>query len=520
MGRPRKTPLPEALREQASTPSSVTTVPNPFYSEQAVEVSKALLNPQDQPDRFKLSAVGYSGLQMFDGITTDELHKELQWPNSIKTYKKMTYNTAINSSLTLYSNLISKVNWRVVPPQEATEEEKNQTKFINECLEDMDIPFRQVISDCLTSNIYGFAVLEKVYRRRNRNSGSIYSDNKIGLKKIALRNQESIEKFIFDEEGNDVIGVKQVLNNVNTFRYTKLNTNSVVIPRSKFLHIVTGKSKQDPYGKSPLRDVYVAWRYLEVLSELEANSVHKDLTGVPVITLPASYMSADASPEQKAIYQNFCNMGRNVQVGGQTVIVLPSNVDETTRTPLFDFKLLSNEGGKKNFDLNEIKQYYQNQIYTGLSSDVLILGNNGVGSFALGQIKNSLTGSAVESMLDNIVDAFNRDVIRQIYELNGWDITRTCKLDYENLHSTDLETVSKFYQRIASVGLIEKDRAVLNAVRTAIGIDPLPDDLPPQEDLLTGNTSRASDGLNTIGEGTSTEVSGQDNSSINLDNAA
>lgn len=514
MGRPRKTPLPETSLGQVSVSNTVGT------SVLDTNVSKALLNPQDQPDRFKLSAIGYSGLQMFDGITTDELHKELQWPNSIRTYKKMTYSTAVNSSLTLYDNLISKVNWRVVPPQEATEEEKDQTKFIQQCLDDMDAPFRQVIKDCLTSNIYGFAVLEKVYRRRNRNSGSIYSDNKIGLKKIALRNQESIDKFIFDEQGNEVIGVKQNLTNVNTLRYTSLNTNSVIIPRSKFLHITTGRNKADPYGKSPLRDVYVAWRYLEVLAELEAVSVQKDLSGTPKITIPASYMSADASPEQKQIYQNFCNMGRNLQVGGQTVLVLPSNVDETTRTPLFNVELLSNEGGKKNFDLNEIKNYYQNQIYTGLSSDVLILGSNGVGSFALGQIKNSLTGSAVESMLDNIVDSFNRDVIRQIYELNNWDVTRCCTLDYENLHSTDLETVSKFYQRIASVGLIEKDRAVLNAVRTAIGIDPLPDDLPPQEDLLTGNTSRAGDGMTTPGEGTSTEVSGEDTASLNTENTA
>ena len=522
MARPRKQPVEASI------------VPNPFHNPsgdalinavqplQTQVVSKAAVasNPMEQPDRFKLSAIGFSGLQMFDGITTDEIHKELQWPYSAKTFKKMTYNTAINSSLTLYENLISKVNWRVVPPQEATEEEKNQTKFINECLEDMDTPFRQVIKDCLSSNVYGFAVLEKVFRRRNKNSGSIYSDNKIALKKLALRNAESIEKFIFDEEGNEILGVKQTIVGGNYSRYVARAGTQVVIPRSKLMHVVTGRNYGDPYGKSPLRDVYVAWRYMEVLSELEAVSVQKDLSGIPVIKIPASYLSADASPEQKAIYQNFCNMGRNLQVGSQTVVVLPSNVDEATRTPLFDVSLLSNEGGKKNFDLNEIKNFYQNQIYTGLSSDVLILGSNGVGSFALGQIKNSLTGSAVESMLDNIVDSFNRDVIRHLYELNGFDVTRACKLDYENLHSTDLETTSKYYQRIASVGLIEKDRAVLNAVRTSIGIDALPDDLPPQEDLLTGNSSRAGDGFTSPGSGTSTEVTGTDTSSDNLDNTA
>ncbi len=518
MARPRK----------AAVEASI--VPNPFHNPQGdalinavqpvqEQLSKAASNPLEEPARFKLAAIGISGLQMFDGITTDEIHKELQWPYSAKTFKKMTYSTAVNSSLTLYENLISKVNWRVVPPPEATEEEKKQAKFISECLEDMDTPFRQVIKDCLSSNVYGFAVLEKIFRRRNKNSGSMYSDNKIALKKLALRNAESIEKFIFDDEGNEVIGVKQY-DVSNSYRYRGRTKPIEPIPRIKYMHIVTGRNYGDPYGKSPLRDVYVAWRYMEVLSELEAISVQKDLSGVPKITLPSAYLSGDASPEQKAIYQNFCNMGRNLQVGAQTVIVLPSDTDEATRTPLFDVSLLSNEGGKKNFDLNEIKNFYQNQIYTGLSSDVLILGVGASGSFALGQIKNSLTGSAVEAMLDNITDSFNRDVIRHLYELNGFDVTRACKLDYENLHSTDLETTSKYYQRVASVGLLEKDRAVLNAVRTSIGIDALPDDLPPQEDLLTGNSSRAGDGFTSPGSGTSTEVTGTDTSSDNLDNTA
>ena len=44
-------------------------------------------------------------------------------------------------------------------------------------------------------------------------------------------------------------------------------------------------------------------------------------------------------------------------------------------------------------------------------------------------------------------------------------------------------------------------------------------DLPPQQDLMTPETSRAGDGMTTPGEGTSNNVSGEDTSSNNLDNA-
>ena len=94
------------------------------------------------------------------------------------------------------------------------------------------------------------------------------------------------------------------------------------------------------------------------------------------------------------------------------------------------------------------------------------------------------------------------------------------KLDFDNLDNTDVESLSKYLQRVASVGLLEKDRAVLNAVRQGIGIDPLPEDLEPQLDLITPETSRASEGLATPFEGTRTSNGTGNDNDNNLDNAA
>jgi hypothetical protein len=486
-------------------------------------VEKAIA-PADQPERFRIGEIGYSGLSIFDGVTNEEIKRELNFPYNIKTYREMSYHTSVNACLQLYENLISKVTWRIVPPKDASEEEKKQAEFVEQCLHDMDVPFRQVIKDALSSNVYGFAVLEKVYRRRNTNSGSMYSDNKIALKKIALRSQETIEKFIFDDSGNEILGVKQNLTNVQNGKLYGNRSKQeleVVLPRSKVMLVTTGRNRNDPYGKSPLRDVYLAWRYLTVIQEIEAAGVARDLQGMPVLKIPAQYMSDDASPDQKTIYENFKNIIRNIQNNSQSGVILPSQTDPETRQPLFDLTLLSTEGGKKNFDTGKVKEYYQNMIYTGLFADVLILGQGGVGSFALGQIKNSLTGSAVESMLDNIVEVFNRDVIRQLYELNGWNVARSSTLDYEGLHAVDLETLSKYWQRVTSVGLVEKDRPVLNAVRPAAGLDPIAEDVEPREEYLSDATSRSGDGMEKgSGNGTSDKVAGEDNSSDNLDNKA
>jgi DNA-binding transcriptional regulator YhcF (GntR family) len=493
MARPKKEPV--------ITPQSITKAIDPAFT----------------PAKFKLGEIGATGLMMFTGITADEAYRELTWPQSARTYKKMSYHTAVNSCLSLYDNIISKVQWRIVPPENATAKEIKQSKFIESCLGDMESSFKSVIRDCLSSNVYGFAILEKVYRKRYKSQGSLYDDGLIGLKKLALRTPETIERFIVDYETNEIMGVRQNLGLTGV--YSSITNQIRNIPKSKYMHVTTGRSRADPFGKSPLRDVYLAWRYLEVVQELEAAGLSKDLNGIPVLKVPAQYLSADASPDQQLQAENFKNIARNLQAGAQAGVLLPSSMDEQTRTPLFDLQLLSTQGGQKQFDTSKIKEYYVNQVYTAMHADILIQGQSTVGSYSLAQVKSTLTGAAVEQMLTNIADAFQRDVIRQIYELNGYDISRLPTLDYEGVTEVDLDTLSKAYQRLASTGMIEKDRTVLNAVRRALGVDPKPQDEPPNKDELGEVTSRSGDGLKSAGFGTSNSVTGADHSSNNLDNA-
>lgn len=263
-------------------------------------VTKAM---DDKPDRFKMSETGYMGLNLFKGVSVDELRTELNFPNSIKTFKEMSVHGTVNSALTLYHNLLMKVDWKFVPPNDATPEEIEQCKLIASMMDDMETPWSEFISDALSCNMFGFSVHEKVYRRRNTNSGSKFNDNVIGWKKLPIRIQETIEKFIFSEDGNEVIGVKQNIKSVNDLynRFEHRLNKEVILPKSKILLFRVGKHRGDPFGKSPLRDAYLAWRYLTIIEEIESNGVAKDLVGLPVLSIPPQYLSEDASPDQKAI---------------------------------------------------------------------------------------------------------------------------------------------------------------------------------------------------------------------------
>jgi hypothetical protein len=189
-----------------------------------------------------------------------------------------------------------------------------------------------------------------------------------------------------------------------------------------------------------------------------------------------------------------------------------------SKQPLFKLELLSMDG-KKAFDLNKIKDYYKNLIVTSLFSETTSMGQTQVGSFALGSLKNSMTGLAAHAMIKVIAEVLNRELIEQTYALNNWNVARAGTLDFDGIEDVDLEQLSKSYQRYSSTGLLELDREVLNAVRESVGIDPLPIDLPPQTEILTGSTSKSGEGMKSpTGIGTSTTVSGEDTSSNNLEN--
>ena len=62
--------------------------------------------------RFKLGEIGSPGLNIFAGITQEELKSDLNFPNNLKTYKLMSYHPSINASLGLYEAMISKVKFK------------------------------------------------------------------------------------------------------------------------------------------------------------------------------------------------------------------------------------------------------------------------------------------------------------------------------------------------------------------------------------------------------------------------
>ncbi|NEN44449.1 hypothetical protein G3V71_24145, partial [Escherichia coli] len=125
-----------------------------------------------------------------------------------------------------------------------------------------------------------------------------YDDGKIGIKRLPIRPQKTIEDFKYDEQGREIVGVIQRQSNrritylTNTLSNIKKDWNGeVLIPRENFLHFKADSSNGKGEGVSPLSYVYDTWRDYQRYKDLEGIASSKNLNGLPVIWMPSEYMT-------------------------------------------------------------------------------------------------------------------------------------------------------------------------------------------------------------------------------------
>lgn len=467
--------------------------------------------------RLRLGEFGVVGLKQHGGRIQEEARKELRFPEANRTFQLMAQDATIAAALSLFEMMVSRVEWIVDTGIDPSAEMKANAKFLEEAMHDMDHSWRSFIQEVTSAFTYGFCINEKVYRRRTWDNGSQYNDNKVGFKKLPVRSQATINKWLYSDDGRELIGVQQSLACITdgTDRYARLlnATGTIDIPRKKFLHFRVDVKRDNPEGNSPLRAAYHAWKYRTLIEEQEAVGVTRDMNGMPTLYLPPRYMSADATDAEKGIYEYYKNVIRNIQMNEQSGLILPQAFDPDSRQPLFKFELTSTMGGKM-YDTDAIIKRWDNKILMVLFADMLKMGQDQVGSYSLAGAKTNIMAMAIEARLQEIQDVLNNDLVKQLFAMNGVSPdVKLPKLVYGDLDEVDLDEFSKAIQRIGSVGGLERDRPVMNKIRDALKIVRRPDDAPVKEDEIMGGQSQA--GQAGVGNGASKTASGRDNSAAN-----
>jgi hypothetical protein len=109
--------------------------------------------------------LGSIGLKQYGGVVREEFLRELQGVRGAKTYREMQDNSAvIGAALNAIEMLARQVSWDLVPPMEATDEEKKRTERIRASMDDMTQPWTETVASHLSMLTYGFAPHEIVFK--------------------------------------------------------------------------------------------------------------------------------------------------------------------------------------------------------------------------------------------------------------------------------------------------------------------------------------------------------------------
>lgn len=212
----------------------------------------------------------------------------------------------------------------------------------------------------------------------------------------------------------------------------------------------------------------------------------------------------------------------NIHVAKQSGIILPLIVDEFGNK-MFEFDVM-NVTGQKSYDVNEIINRYNAEILSCLFADFLTLGSSGGGSFALAESKLSVVEMAIKYKLDEIKSQLNHQLVRTLFEQNGWSTEVMPEFTYGDVSAESLTDISAFIQRTAAVGTFPRNRDTVNWVMQQAKIPyRVPDGTTQDElnEMLGQPTSRSGDGMASATgglNGTSDSVGGDNTVSNNATN--
>jgi hypothetical protein len=206
--------------------------------------------------------VGVSGLTSYGGRIYEEYLTELQGWRWRRVLADMTTGDPdIGAILFAIQMLIRQVSWPLVPysapDEQATPEDIDTARYVESCLPDMRETWPLTLSEILSFLPWGHAELEVIFKLRQgevrRKDGSIdrlksskYDDGKIGWGAWAIRSQDTLDHWEWDENGDPVAFVQ----------IAPPNYIPTSIPLSKCLHFVTMGRKGNPEGFSMLRTAY------------------------------------------------------------------------------------------------------------------------------------------------------------------------------------------------------------------------------------------------------------------------
>lgn len=398
--------------------------------------------------------LGRSGLKQYAGYVHEEDLAALQGSKGVKIYKEMSNDDAVIGAILLFSNMsLRAVDWSVVP----VEGGEDEAEFIESCIHDMDSSWEETVAEILTMIVYGWSFHEIVYKIRD-GKASKFDDKKVGWAGWESRSQDSLERWEFDDQDHLIAMVQR----------PEPDYVERTVPLAKSLLFRIFTTKNNPEGKSLLRNAYRSWYRKKNLEVIEAIGIERDLAGLPVLHLPQEVMAGNksgASSEALAAYNTYEDMVQNLRNDEEAGVILPSTRDENGNLQ-YELSLLST-GGSRQIDTDSIIKRYDARIAMTVLADFLLIGHQGTGTYSLAEEKSKTFNRSLNAILDIVCDIVNTQASPTILRLNAKDPALTPKLTHSPVQGIKLADLANFINALTGAEIDLKDAETVNHIRAA-----------------------------------------------------
>lgn len=432
------------------------------------------------------SVVGETGLKQSNGYIYEEFISKLKGRRLRAMLKEMSENDDTIGGMQFFlSGLIKGIDWRVEAWDES-EKAIQQKEFIESCVDDMSHTWMDLIDEICSMFIYGFAPVEIVYKRRGGKNDdpkkrSKHNDGLIGWRKIELRAQDTIDQWLFDEDG----GIKGVFQENIGYSY-KMRTEKIFIPIEKMLLFRTTKTKNNPEGRSVYKNAVVPYCYKKRLQEIEAIGIERDAAGFPIFEAPPDLFEPPEDPDdetqaaeyasKQAMLSTLADIAKNIRKDALMGAVIPGEFDCNGDKTGFRLRTLEvNSGGGSMDRTSKVIERYDRGIARSLLMSMLFLGSTNVGARSMHESMTKSFTSAIKYYISSIKETLNRFAIPRLISVNGMDMDVMPYFETSELGDPDLDAISNFVKTMTVAGYDLTDQQTERHMRSLVRF-PIPDE--------------------------------------------
>ena len=335
---------------------------------------------------------------------------------SYETYQNIMKDTQVKVGLEILKYFLISKNYTLTSNSDDPEDVEI-TEFIQDALDNMEIPFRDVIKNMLTAIRYGYSVQEKVY--------TLNTDKRIGIKAIYPVHIKTLQHnpFIKDDNG-DLIGIHQ----------------------------------ESIYGSVDLeREKCLIYSFDKEFDEIEGNSILNEIKPIvedkeDCMDWLMTFASKSRSPTMYGKTDN--------KLSGDNMLAAFDDVADGTTGMIIGHEdevgiLESSHNGDTYFN---ILNYKDNQIFRRMFIGTLLLGNmSQTGSYAQANVQQDFMMYIMDGILADVAIEIQYSLVNELTRLNFGRDAKAPNFSFESFNSKDVLGLLSALQPFVANGSLDSN---------------------------------------------------------------